>query len=65
MSDKKGYSGTGDKADLGNHSNQCNPNHGEFKGHSSSYQGTATKADLGNHSNQMNPNNPSYTAPKK
>ena len=27
------YSGTGDKADLDNHSNQCNPNHDEYRGH--------------------------------
>ncbi|KAI0207815.1 hypothetical protein LSAT2_007558 [Lamellibrachia satsuma] len=65
MSDKKGYSGTGTKADLGNHSNQCNPNHSEHRGYSSSYQGKGTTADLGNHANQSNPNNKSYQAPKK
>jgi len=26
-----GYSGTGDKADLDNHGNQCNPNNPEHK----------------------------------
>ena len=37
----KGYSGTGDKADLNNHGNQCNPNHGEYKGYTSSYTGSS------------------------
>lgn len=59
-----GYTGTGTKADLGNHSNQCNPNHSEYQGHTTSYQGTGTKADLGNHSNQLNPNNPAYQGQK-
>lgn len=27
------YSGTGDKADLDNHSNQCNPNNDEYDGY--------------------------------
>ena len=26
------YSGAGDKADLDNHSNQCNPNNDEYRG---------------------------------
>ena len=26
------YDGTGDKADLDNHSNQCNSNHKEYSG---------------------------------
>ncbi|XP_045212189.2 uncharacterized protein LOC123563437 [Mercenaria mercenaria] len=60
-----GYTGTGTKADLDNHGNQCNPNNPNHQGYSSAYSGTGTKADLGNHSNQMNPNNPSYQAPKK
>ena len=64
MSDKGGYSGTGDKADLDNHSNQCNPNNERYQGYSSAYSGTGTKADLDNHSDQLNPNNPKYE-PKK
>ena len=27
-----GYSGTGDKDDLDNHSDQCNPNNDEYAG---------------------------------
>lgn len=65
MSDKKGYQGTGTKADLGNHANQCNPNHSECKGHTSKYQGSGGQPDRDNHANQGNPNNSSYTAPKK
>ena len=64
MSSKGGYSGTGTKADLDNHSNQCNPNHSEYKGHQPGYSGTGTKADLDNHANQLNPNNPGFQ-PKK
>ncbi len=54
------YTGTGTKADLDNHANQCNPNHKEYSGYSSGYSGTGTKADLDNHANQLNPNNPNY-----
>lgn len=57
MSDRGGYTGTGDKADLDNHANQCNPNNERYQGHSSNYSGSGTKADLDNHSNQLNPNN--------
>lgn len=64
MSDKRGYSGTGDKADLDNRSNQCNPNNERHQGYSSAYSGTGTKVDLDNHSNQLNPNNERYQ-PKK
>lgn len=28
-----GYSGTGDKDDLDNHSDQCNPNNDEYDGY--------------------------------
>ncbi len=28
-----GYTGTGDKADLDNHSKQCNPEHEEYDGY--------------------------------
>ena len=59
MSDR-GYSGTGDRADLNNHANQLNPNHSEFRGGSSSYGGSGTQADLNNHANQLNPNNPEF-----
>ncbi len=59
-----GYSGTGSKADLNNHSNQCNPNHSQFKGYSSGYSGTGTKPDLNNHSSQLNPNNSKYQSKK-
>ncbi|KAK3586687.1 hypothetical protein CHS0354_039156 [Potamilus streckersoni] len=31
------YTGTGDKPDLDNHANQCNPNNSEYKGHTPSY----------------------------
>ena len=31
------YKGTGDKADLNNHGNQGNTNHGEYKGYTGSY----------------------------
>ena len=61
MSDRGGkYTGTGTKADLDNHANQCNPNHSEYRGHTSGYSGTGTKADLDNHANQLNPNNERY-----
>ena len=59
-SGRRGYSGTGDKADLDNHANQLNPNHSEYRGGATKYTGTGDKADLDNHSNQMNPNNPKY-----
>ena len=65
MSSSGGYTGTGTKADLDNHSNQCNPSNRNYQGYDSSYSGTGTKADLGNHSNQCNPNNPNYQAQKK
>ena len=65
MSSSGGYTGTGTKPDLANHSNQCNPNNRNYQGHDSSYTGTGTKPDLGNHSNQCNPNNPNYQAQKK
>lgn len=54
------YTGTGTKADLDNHANQCNPNHPTYQGHQSGYSGSGTKADLDNHANQCNPNNPRY-----
>ena len=57
MSSTKGYTGTGDKADLNNHANQLNPNNSAFGGGTTKYTGTGTKSDLGNHSNQLNPNN--------
>ena len=61
MSDKGGkYTGTGTKADLDNHANQCNPNYKEYRGYTSGYSGTGTKADLDNHANQLNPNNKLY-----
>ncbi|MEJ1821187.1 hypothetical protein ACR8E0_22270 [Salmonella enterica subsp. enterica serovar Paratyphi A] len=56
------YTGIGDKADLDNHSNQCNPNNKEYAGHKSEFGGT--KADADNHANQCNPNNPSYKGGK-
>ena len=31
--ESRGYSGTGDNADLDNHSDQCNPNNDKYKGH--------------------------------
>ena len=65
MSDKSGYSGTGDRADLNNHSNQLNPTHSEFRGGTTSYSGTGTQADLNNHANQLNPNNPEHGGGKK
>ena len=55
-----GYGGTKDKADLDNHSDQCNPNNPKYQGHSSGYQGKGDKADLDNHSDQLNPNNHKY-----
>ena len=60
MSSGGGYSGTGDKADLDNHSNQLNPNNSEYGGGTTDYTGTGDKADLDNHANQMNPNNSEY-----
>ena len=61
-------SGRGDpsttKAAADNKSNQCNPNHGEYRGHEGKYAGAGTKADLDNHANQLNPNNQQYQAPK-
>ena len=65
MSSGGKYTGTGTKADLDNHSNQCNPNNPNYAGHQSGYSGTGTKADLDNHSNQMNPNNSQYQSGKK
>ena len=65
MSDKSGYSGTGDKADLNNHANQLNPNHPEHKGGTTSYTGTGTQADLDNRADQLNPNNQEYGGGKK
>ena len=56
MSSGGGYSGTGDKADLDNRSNQLNPNHPEYSGGFTNYTGTGDKAELDNHSNQKNPN---------
>ena len=53
----KKYTGTGTKADLDNHANQCNPNHSEYQGHKSGYSGAGTQPDLDNHANQLNPNN--------
>ena len=52
------YKGTGDKADLDNHSDQCNSNNPEHAGHKPEYSGKGDKADLDNHSNQSNTNNP-------
>ncbi len=60
MSSKRGYSGTGDRADLNNHSSQCNPNNSEYRGYRSGYRGDGTKADRDNHGNQLNPNNRKY-----
>ncbi len=54
------YSGTGDKADLDNHANQCNPNHEEYRGHQSGYTGTGTQDDLDNHADQLNPTSDKY-----
>ena len=65
MSSGGGYSGTGDRPDLNNHANQCNPNHGQYQGHKSTYSGTGTRADLNNHANQLNPNNSRYNSGKK
>ena len=64
MSDR-GYSGTGDRADLNNYSNQLNPTHSEYRGGTTSYTGAGTTADLSNHSNQMNPNNSRSSGGKK
>lgn len=58
----RGYTGTGDRADLNNHSNQLNPNHSEYRGGSTNYSGSGTRADLNNHANQKNPNNSRYQA---
>jgi len=60
MSSGGNYTGTGTKADLDNHANQCNPNHEEYKGYQKGYSGTGTKADLDNHADQLNPNNPKF-----
>ena len=60
MSSGGGYSGTGDRADLNNHSNQCNPNSTSYQGYTSGYSGSGTRSDLNNHANQMNPNNSRY-----
>jgi hypothetical protein len=46
---------------TGNHSNQCNPNHGSYQGHTSGYHGSGSRGDMNNHSNQMNPNNNAYS----
>jgi len=66
MSDKnflgRSYTGTGTKADLDNHSNQCNPNNKEYKGYDSRFKGD--KAARDNHANQLNPNNDRFQ-PKK
>ena len=59
-----GYTGTGTKADLDNHGNQCNPNNPEHKGHTPGYSGAGGKADLGNHGTQLNPNNPKFQGTK-
>ena len=59
-----GYTGTGTKADLDNHANQCNPNNSEYKGHEKGYSGTGTKVDLDNHAHQLNPNNSEYKGKK-
>ena len=55
-----GYSGIGDKADLDNHANQCNPNNPNYEGHTKGYSGDGSQADRDNHSNQLNPNNERY-----
>ena len=65
MSSGGGYSGTGTQGDLDNHSDQCNPNHSEYRGHQPGYTGTGTKADLENHANQGNSNNSRYNPGKK
>ena len=50
-------SDSGERANLDNRSNQCNPNHEEYSGHVRQYTGEGTQADLDNHANQKNPNN--------
>lgn len=57
-----GYTGTGDKADLDNHSKNLNP---EYAPKPREATGTGDKADNDNHSNQMNPNNAEYKGNKK
>lgn len=60
----RGYSGTGDKADLDNHADQCNPNSSKYQGYTSGYKGKGDKADLDNHSRQLNPQDSKYNGPK-
>ncbi len=38
MSSGGGYSGTGDKADLDNHGQQCNPNNVKYQGYDRHYR---------------------------
>ncbi|KAL7301747.1 hypothetical protein TKK_0005742 [Trichogramma kaykai] len=49
MSDRNTAQG---QANRDNHANQCNPNHGQWKGGS-------------NHANQLNPNNSQYGGGRK
>ncbi len=58
------YSGIGDKPDLDNHSDQCNPNNPKSQGHTKGYSGDKSKAGLDNHSDQLNPNNKRYQGKK-
>ncbi len=58
------YPGIGDKADLDNHANQCNPNNPNYEGRPKGYPGDGSKADLDNRSNQLNPNNERYQEKK-
>ena len=58
----KGYTGTGNKSDLNNHSNQGNPNNSSHQGYSSSYGGSRDSSNVNNHANQSNPNNTAYNS---
>ena len=58
----KGYTGTGNKSDLNNHSNQGNPNNSRHQGYSSSYGGSRDSGNMNNHANQSNPNNTAYNS---
>ena len=58
----KGYTGTGNKSDLNNHSNQGNPNNSRYQGYSSSYGGSRDSSNINNHANQSNPNNTAYNS---
>ncbi len=65
MSSGGGYSGTGDKPDLDNHGQQCNPNNEKYQGYDCHYEGKGDKPDLDNHSRQKNPQDVRYYESRK